>query len=433
MNLKKLIPLGVSEARKYAKRKGCRDGIIMDKRLKIMWIKRNKGKNKINSIALENKVLSKDFKNFDHNKIQEIYNLLVGPKIDEKYLNTINHLSPNQQASASLAWSKDPDCIKIFKQSLGTDPAKETKFLKQNISRETTNLNLLTNDKTDWRWEPIILNFKSAFMDPPKSLKLENATSSYRDLLNNGYQIESCLLMAVPKLSLSGLFLDKTLIKCSKHYRDHIETTLHDARRDIESKNYQLFKKESSQYGYGEFDHNFAPNIKNLIKSRPIRKIVDLGSGSGITAIELKRTFPEATVLGLEIDADRCKYADNLLQKLNFNDKSEENGIIKADATKETAQAHFKDADIIILNNLRMSGIDAGSVSERIFCNMNNQEVPTLVISSAILNCNSIKKRAETNSSQYKFSASETIKAFTGASWTSALIKIYLTKFEGDC
>jgi SAM-dependent methyltransferase len=69
---------------------------------------------------------------------------------------------------------------------------------------------------------------------------------------------------------------------------------------------------------YTRMGHLLHPKVEAFIKSRSSPKILDLGTGTGIWAVEASRTFPAATVTGLDIADNQFPPRGTLSKNLNF-------------------------------------------------------------------------------------------------------------------
>ncbi|SHE81540.1 release factor glutamine methyltransferase [Marinitoga hydrogenitolerans DSM 16785] len=107
----------------------------------------------------------------------------------------------------------------------------------------------------------------------------------------------------------------------------------------------------------GEFyvdEHVLIPRIEtedlikiaiDIIKENNYKTIIDIGTGSGVIAIILKKYFPNLIVYGIDISEDALKIA-------NYNAKLHNVSIqfIKSDILKDITYDIIKDADFIISN-----------------------------------------------------------------------------------
>lgn len=74
---------------------------------------------------------------------------------------------------------------------------------------------------------------------------------------------------------------------------------------------------------YDRFEAERARPSRELIARIPLRKprrIVDLGCGSGLSTIELRRAFPKAEIVGVDLSPDMLKAAAKRLPNVNFRE-----------------------------------------------------------------------------------------------------------------
>lgn len=74
---------------------------------------------------------------------------------------------------------------------------------------------------------------------------------------------------------------------------------------------------------YDRFEAERARPSRELIARIPLRKprrILDLGCGSGLSAIELRRAFPQAEIVGIDLSPDMLKAAAKRLKGVTFRE-----------------------------------------------------------------------------------------------------------------